>query len=312
MKLFTDISELGRSTQVVDAESWHAKLYAYWYAHGTIKKVGYRENLCHYCRVVAIWAPLVWFFDGKLFGRRINPFRAFLVSAYLTLVGAPIASSVQAHTAVLIFLASVLLVATVTVIEKVYPGQISLKLKNIGQIIQPAFNWFFSKRLFGIVRPYMISLAAVVGWVCLIDPRFLIIVAFLVLFLLSCVGAAYLSHRHELKMKLQRERKRHLEEAQEESRKIKYYLALDELKKRHDLGDIDIEVYLAEYKRLYHMLYPRMRIDVVATSKLKTARKPTALGEMFRLGVRLMAAKKHKICPFIVIEDQNRELMSAK
>ena len=50
-----------RSTLVVSARSWHGRLYTWWRAQGGFKTIGYRENLCHYWRVVAIWAPLKFF-----------------------------------------------------------------------------------------------------------------------------------------------------------------------------------------------------------------------------------------------------------
>jgi hypothetical protein len=52
-------------TLVVQPDSWHAQVYQYWRARGHLKTSGYRENLCHYVRVLVIWAPLMWFFRGQ-------------------------------------------------------------------------------------------------------------------------------------------------------------------------------------------------------------------------------------------------------
>lgn len=46
-------------TMIVKPSSWHGRAYQFWQRHGGIKNnPGYRENLCHYSRVVLIWAPL--------------------------------------------------------------------------------------------------------------------------------------------------------------------------------------------------------------------------------------------------------------
>ncbi len=48
-----------RATLVVNTRSWHGRLWFWWTTFGG-KKTGpsYRENLCHYVRVVGFWAPL--------------------------------------------------------------------------------------------------------------------------------------------------------------------------------------------------------------------------------------------------------------
>lgn len=51
-----------RATLRVTPHSWHGKLYLMWKRlGGDGKKYGYRENLCHYVRVVLFWAPLSWY-----------------------------------------------------------------------------------------------------------------------------------------------------------------------------------------------------------------------------------------------------------
>jgi len=46
-------------TMVVKLNSWHGRLYQYWRRDARFKNTDtYRENLCHYSRVVLIWAPL--------------------------------------------------------------------------------------------------------------------------------------------------------------------------------------------------------------------------------------------------------------
>lgn len=55
-------SDIPRGQVKVGKDSFHFQLYQYGTKHGRRKKRGYRENLCHYMRVVMIWAPLLWFF----------------------------------------------------------------------------------------------------------------------------------------------------------------------------------------------------------------------------------------------------------
>src|SRR5271166_5287519 len=41
-------------------------MYNYWRTKARFKTVGYRENLCHYVRVVLFWAPLMWVRRGRI------------------------------------------------------------------------------------------------------------------------------------------------------------------------------------------------------------------------------------------------------
>lgn len=47
-----------RSTLRISTKSWHGRIYAFWRRHAEFKTDGYRENLCHYARVVLFWGPL--------------------------------------------------------------------------------------------------------------------------------------------------------------------------------------------------------------------------------------------------------------
>lgn len=57
-----------RSTWVIPTDTWHAKMYRQWLKFGKFKnptyylnymdEEPYRENLCHYWRVVLFWAPI--------------------------------------------------------------------------------------------------------------------------------------------------------------------------------------------------------------------------------------------------------------
>ena len=51
----------------ISADSWHYQIYQWWKNHGGSIKSNYRENLCHYMRVLMIWVPLFWFFLVPLY-----------------------------------------------------------------------------------------------------------------------------------------------------------------------------------------------------------------------------------------------------
>lgn len=48
---------------IIDTNAWHYRLYAWWEAH-IGNTPGYKENLCHYMRVVLFWAWATWFTQG--------------------------------------------------------------------------------------------------------------------------------------------------------------------------------------------------------------------------------------------------------
>lgn len=58
-----------RQTVTVSRKSWHGRLYQYWRDHAKYKTYGYRENLCHYVRVVVFWAPITAFLHAHPKGK---------------------------------------------------------------------------------------------------------------------------------------------------------------------------------------------------------------------------------------------------
>lgn len=44
----------------VKKKTWHYKWYQYWLNNGRGIPEKYRENLCHYVRVLLFWAPVTW------------------------------------------------------------------------------------------------------------------------------------------------------------------------------------------------------------------------------------------------------------
>lgn len=56
-----------RKSMSVNQNSWHYRVYLWWMNQGGRVRQGYAENLCHYMRVVLIWAPIFWFFKARLY-----------------------------------------------------------------------------------------------------------------------------------------------------------------------------------------------------------------------------------------------------
>lgn len=58
-----------RAVWAVSTSSWHGKMYAFWKENSKFKNgAAYRENLCHYCRVILIWAPISMFAFYEVLG----------------------------------------------------------------------------------------------------------------------------------------------------------------------------------------------------------------------------------------------------
>lgn len=69
-----------RSTWSINRNSWHGRLYSFWQERSKYKnpeRTGYRENLCHYVRVVLFWGPATWFLHAK--SSRVSWLRPWMV-----------------------------------------------------------------------------------------------------------------------------------------------------------------------------------------------------------------------------------------
>jgi hypothetical protein len=54
--------EKQRKTLAISSDSWHGRRYLKWRKeYGIYKKYNYRENLCHYIRIVLFWSFVDWF-----------------------------------------------------------------------------------------------------------------------------------------------------------------------------------------------------------------------------------------------------------
>lgn len=78
----------------IDQHSWHARLYAFWRRCREWRRPGYarQENLCHYVRVVLIWAPLAWF----CYGRANHRIRPWMIPAVALAIGLNVMGIVRA------------------------------------------------------------------------------------------------------------------------------------------------------------------------------------------------------------------------
>lgn len=78
-----------RSTLVVNPHSWHCRIYNFWrtvdfrISNKPIpgKPLNYKENLCHYWRVVTLWGPLCWFLFAHPKGKKwLTPATSILMA----------------------------------------------------------------------------------------------------------------------------------------------------------------------------------------------------------------------------------------
>ena len=310
MKFLSEISDLGRSTQVVSARSWHAKMYAYWRQHGIYKTDNYRENLCHYVRVVLIWTPLAWMRDARLIKGKISPILALIVLTYLVGATLLVATSGNAlELAVLTFGLPGFYFLCIGV-EKLFPGKMLNGFMRVGAVIAPPVSWFFNARLIAWVRPHMVVFALVIGLLSGDYPKFMIILAGVIAFWSIMIAAAYAAHRHDKRKKEKRDLVRKTAALESELRSMKFAAELESLSQRMINRIITREEYAKLMDELMKQMYPAEVVTEAPSKKIRTERT-NMLAETFRLGIRFAAAKKHKICPFIVFEDDESLQLSA-
>ncbi len=310
MKFLSEISELGRSTQVVSAQSWHAKMYSYWRQHGLIKTKDYRENLCHYVRVVLIWAPIAWMYNARLIKGKISPNTALFMLSYTILSIWVVTASSKAATVAGLMIGSPVLYLLVYGFEKLYPGKMVKGLKALGAIIEPPLNWYFTKRLIGPIRPVTVAFALIVGLLVWSNPKYLISLTAAIAFWSIMIVAAYLAHRNDNRKKEMRELEGKVKALESELRRMKRGAELEELSQRMVNRMITPDEYSRLLDELLNERYPIVPITETP-SKRNHSYRTSHFAEAFRLGVRFAAAKKHKICPFIVFAEEEKMQLSA-
>lgn len=157
-------------TIVIDPNAWHAKWYTYWKAQAEFKVHGYRENLCHYVRVVGVWTPLNWLERTRIFGRIpawIAAMLAVLTAMYLLLPSWSVVMSV--FTTMLALL--VIDVILPWPLKKRYSKRLTAPLQPVlgpigrfsrAYLNQPATRcaqWFFCHRFYKGVYPWSLLAA---------------------------------------------------------------------------------------------------------------------------------------------------------
>lgn len=310
MKFFSEISELGRSTQVVSAQSWHAKMYSYWRQHGVFKKDDYRENLCHYVRVVLFWAPIAWLNEARLIKGKISPNTAVLTLSYLVLSILTVFKSSNAVTLAALMFGPPAMFLIGYGFEKIYPGKMLSGLKKIGSVLEPPVTWYFSARLIGPIRPFVAVFVLIIGLLAWDNPKFLISFAGAIAFWSIMIAVAYLAHRRDERKKEKRDLERKVAALESELRSMKIGAELEALSQRMINRMITQDEYSRLLDELLKQKYPNEVIDESPAKKIRSSRT-NPLAESFRLGIRFAAAKKHKICPFIVFETDENMRISA-
>jgi hypothetical protein len=191
-----------------------------------------------------------------------------------------------------------------------YPGKMLRGCRKVGSVIEPPANWYFSKRLIGPVRPFMVVLAAVVVWLVWINPKYLVSVGTAIVFWSIMIVLAYFAHRRDERKREKRDLERKVTELESQLRSLKFSSELEALSQRMINRMITQEEYAKQMDALMKQIYPTEIISETAPVSTGPDRtNPWA--EAFRLGVRFAAAKKHKICPFIVFDEDDELQLTA-
>lgn len=80
-----------RSEWTVSKKSWHGRLYLFWRRNASYKVENYKENLCHYVRVLLFWAPLSLFIN-------LHPKKHPWIRPWSVVLGATIPSALVVST----------------------------------------------------------------------------------------------------------------------------------------------------------------------------------------------------------------------
>lgn len=105
-----------RGTLVVSRRSWHGRLYHFWREYAAFKNTSsYRENLCHYVRVILFWGPISLFIFASPKKREyITPLSVTVTVATIALIAYAIVT--EPFGTLMTFLAGLGFVAAVAVL----------------------------------------------------------------------------------------------------------------------------------------------------------------------------------------------------
>lgn len=194
----------------VDPHSWHAKWYNFWRDHAKYKATGYKENLCHYVRVLLIWAPIMWIRYG-----RIGKVPSWMPAALVIIAGVLWAGFTLIPTITQLVLigvgviaAAVGLFATGVLIHDKNPeraqrivsaifkpvtlplswaqGKIKRSFDLNEERIDGFIDWFFDTRVLRVVSPARVAFASFIALMAVLSPQFL----FTVLVIMVVASAA--------------------------------------------------------------------------------------------------------------------------
>lgn len=153
--------EANRPALRAGGSSWHYRIYQWWRSHGGYWPEDAPENLCHYMRVVLIWAPWRWFYWVPIVGDA--PPLLFTVFGILIFI---LLASLYLNFAV----TALVIVGTVIMLSIVL-GLVFISEK-IGHALDFIGEWFFYQTYWmTVLRPWTITLVIVllfvnyfVGW----------------------------------------------------------------------------------------------------------------------------------------------------
>jgi hypothetical protein len=290
-------------TLVVPQDAWHRKVYEYWYRRGHFKKTGYRENLCHYVRVLLFWAPLMWFWNGQE-SHRVKPWMIPAVPLGLALLATPFYFWLLGTLELLAWVGCVVAIVVIAILFQEYPKRMQTIAKwstcwfwgpilGVGIVVfatgwvlwhgafkyigPPLVRWFFKAHILWVVYPWTVALAAGISAAFYYEPRKSLVVLYFVLTVcFICACAVGLS------------------------------MYADYLKKAR------IASYRSAYRASSYLdLAQPLAVAAEPEPEVPVERKPFwllrlmyGLASITMVAVHLFSAKKKKICPFIVLEGQ--------
>lgn len=143
----------------VNENAWHYRFYQWWQSNGGHNKPAYRENLCHYMRVVLLWVPLFWSVKTRYrFGMRpVYPVMIGLWSGIYYLLPDSLHAFWVILSLVSTFYIGIFFLfrkkeAIDRFIDKISPPLILIWESGLDK----AFAWFFKKKYWHI-RPFMVA-----------------------------------------------------------------------------------------------------------------------------------------------------------
>lgn len=182
-----------RKTWTVSTQSRHFRLYQMWRDFGGANPKGYRENFCHYWRVVVLWAPLRWFLYKTFFDMEVVRPASITGAALVALAATVMAIIWPMGFLTLIFYTFLLSLGMATLFGLLYLGEtysdeigdfLAKIFRPIGKVLKPifrpvvaAFDWFFlSTPVWKVVTPWsvVVAIAVVTAFILFPGPMFII------------------------------------------------------------------------------------------------------------------------------------------